>query len=164
MLKKTLKHNFIRRKFDFLKGHVYHFQNFREIRTWAIRNWAINTWAIRSSANSHLSEKSIVARYNFPNLSQNFPTICVFRPKARKINAWFVKIFEKYAKIMHFHNFLKKYLKIFENYPASWGLHPRTPHKADPKKCFSPPKNNSWLRPCLGIFPHRKCLQFRCRY
>ena len=31
-----------------------------------------------------------------------FPTNCVFRPNARKINAWFVKFFEKYAKIMHF--------------------------------------------------------------
>ena len=34
--------------------------------------------------------------------SQNFPTICVFRPIARKINAWFANIFEKYVKIMHF--------------------------------------------------------------
>ena len=25
--------------------------------------------------------------------SQNFPTICVFRPNAQKINAWFVKFF-----------------------------------------------------------------------
>ena len=33
--------------------------------------------------------------------SQNFPTICVFPPNARKINAWFVNFFEKHAKI-HF--------------------------------------------------------------
>ena len=35
-------------------------------------------------------------------ISQNFPTIRVFRPNVRKINAWFVKSFEKYAKIMHY--------------------------------------------------------------
>ena len=35
-------------------------------------------------------------------VSQNFPTICVFRPKARKINASFVKFFEIYAKRLHF--------------------------------------------------------------
>ena len=38
----------------------------------------------------------------FSNISQNFPTICGFRPNARKSNAWFVKFFEKYAKIMRF--------------------------------------------------------------
>ena len=39
----------------------------------------------------------------FSKISQNFPTIRVFRPNARKIkNAWFVKFFEKYAKIMHY--------------------------------------------------------------
>ena len=37
--------------------------------------------------------------------SQNFPTICVFRPNSQKFNAWFVKFFEKYAKIMHFSQF-----------------------------------------------------------
>ena len=38
----------------------------------------------------------------FSKISQNFPTIRVFRPKARKINAWFVNLFEKYAKIIHY--------------------------------------------------------------
>ena len=38
----------------------------------------------------------------FLKISQNFPTIRVFRPIAQKINVWFVKLFEKYAKIMHF--------------------------------------------------------------
>ena len=33
---------------------------------------------------------------------KHFPTICVYLPNARKINAWFVKFFEKYAKIMLF--------------------------------------------------------------
>ena len=38
----------------------------------------------------------------FSKISQNFQTIRVFRPNARKINAWFVKFFEKYGKIMHY--------------------------------------------------------------
>ena len=50
---------------------------------------------------------------------QNFPTICVFRPNARKINAWFVKFLEKYAKIMHFCYFLKR---SFENFRNSSGV------------------------------------------
>ena len=41
----------------------------------------------------------------FPKFSQNFQTICSFRPNARKINAGFVKFFEKYAKIMDFSKF-----------------------------------------------------------
>ena len=35
-------------------------------------------------------------------ISQNFPTTRVFRPNVQKINVWFVKFFEKYAKIMHY--------------------------------------------------------------
>ena len=35
-------------------------------------------------------------------VSQNFPTICVFRPNARRIDAGLVNFFEKYAKIMDF--------------------------------------------------------------
>ena len=38
----------------------------------------------------------------FSKFSQNFPTIRVFCPNARKVNACFVKFFEKYAKIMHY--------------------------------------------------------------
>ena len=41
----------------------------------------------------------------FSKISQNFPTNCVFRPNARKINAWFLKTFRKYAKIMDFSQF-----------------------------------------------------------
>ena len=48
--------------------------------------------------------------------SQNFPTICIFRPNAQKINALFVKFFKKYAKIMHVRYFLKNFFKIFENF------------------------------------------------
>ena len=41
----------------------------------------------------------------FTKFSQNFPTNCLFRPNARKINSLFVKLFEKYSKIMHFLQF-----------------------------------------------------------
>ena len=34
--------------------------------------------------------------------SQNFPTICIFRLNARKINGGFLNFVEKTAKIMHF--------------------------------------------------------------
>ena len=54
--------------------------------------------------------------HKFSKFSQNFPIICVFRPNARKINPLIVNFFEKYAKIMHFSNFLKKFLKIFEKF------------------------------------------------
>ena len=38
----------------------------------------------------------------FSKISQNFPTIRGFCPNTRKINAWFVKFFEKYAKMRHY--------------------------------------------------------------
>ena len=41
----------------------------------------------------------------FSIFSQNFQTICVYRPNMRKINAGFVKFFEKHVKIMHFSQF-----------------------------------------------------------
>ena len=43
---------------------------------------------------------------NFPKVSQNFPTICSFRPNAQSIIAWLLIFFEKSAKLMHFCNFL----------------------------------------------------------
>ena len=56
---------------------------------------------------------------NFPNIIKNsiflenfhqeFATICVYRPNAQKINAWFFKSFDKYAKIMRFRNFLQNF-------------------------------------------------------
>ena len=49
----------------------------------------------------------------FSKFSQYFPTIFVFRPNARKSNAWFVKFFWKYAQVMHFKQFLKQ---IFWNF------------------------------------------------
>ena len=38
----------------------------------------------------------------FSKFSQTFPPICIFRPNERKINAWIVKFFENYAKIIEF--------------------------------------------------------------
>ena len=38
----------------------------------------------------------------FSKYFQNFQNSCVFRPNARKINAWFVKFSVKYAKIKQF--------------------------------------------------------------
>ena len=40
--------------------------------------------------------------------SQNFQTICVFPPNARKINDGLLNSFEKYAKIMYFKQFSKE--------------------------------------------------------
>ena len=48
--------------------------------------------------------------------SQNFPTIWVFRPNARKFNAWFVKFFEKYAKIMDFSQFSYEFFENFRKF------------------------------------------------
>ena len=48
----------------------------------------------------------------FSKFSQNFQTISIFRPNARKSNTGFVNFFWKYAKVMHFKQFLKKF---FEN-------------------------------------------------
>ena len=88
----------------------------------------------------------------FSNFSQNFKTICIFRPNARKINAWFVKFLEKYAKIKHFRNFLKKFLKIFEDSPALGGPDPQ--RGRSPKVFLPEPK--SWLPPCMETFRNKK--------
>ena len=48
--------------------------------------------------------------------SRDFPPFCVFRPTAQKPNASFVKLFEKYAKIMHFRNFIKKRFEIIRKF------------------------------------------------
>ena len=46
-------------------------------------------------------------------ISQNFPTICAFCPNVQKCNGWFVKFFEKYAKIIIFRHFRRKSFGIF---------------------------------------------------
>ena len=66
----------------------------------------------------------------FPKLSQNLSSICSFRPNARKINAWFVKSFENYAKIMQFCNFRKNSFANFRKFTGVLGLRPRTPYEA----------------------------------
>ena len=51
------------------------------------------------------NKRSIILLHFYQKLSkfsEIFPTICAFRPNARKIKAWYVKFFEKYAKIIHF--------------------------------------------------------------
>ena len=45
--------------------------------------------------------------------SQTFPTICIFRPKTRNINAGYFKILLRIANIMHFLLFSQE---IFENF------------------------------------------------
>ena len=51
---------------------------------------------------TNFPQKIKIKKFNFSiefssKISQNFAAICIFRPNARKINAWFVKSFEKYA-------------------------------------------------------------------
>ena len=53
---------------------------------------------------------------NFRKFSQNFPTNWVFRPNARKIDAGFVKFFEKYAKIMNFSKICKEVVENFRKF------------------------------------------------
>ena len=68
--------------------------------------------ALFLAINFHKIDKNSIFLLNFhqkiPKFSQNFPTICSFRPNARKINAWVVKYFETYAKIMDFSKFSKE--------------------------------------------------------
>ena len=49
--------------------------------------------------------------------SQNFPTICIFRPNARKINAVFLKFCWEYAKIMIFAIFSRNFWKFTQKFP-----------------------------------------------
>ena len=52
-------------------------------------------------------------------VSEDFPSMAVFCLKARKCNSGFVILLEKYAKIMHFWDFLMKFLlKIFDVFPS----------------------------------------------
>ena len=50
---------------------------------------------------------------NFSKLSQIFKTISIFRQNTRKSNTGLVKFFWKYAKLMHFKQFLKKFFEDF---------------------------------------------------
>ena len=61
---------------------------------------------------------------DFRNFLKLFFQVCVFRPNARKINAWFITFLKNMLKYCIFY-FLQKYLNIFQN----------CPHEADPVKC-----------------------------
>ena len=63
-------------------------------------------------------------------ISQYFPTICGFPPNARKINSWVVNFFEKYAKMMHFCNFLKTFFANFRKFSGVLGAPPPYPRPA----------------------------------
>ena len=53
----------------------------------------------------------------FSKIFSKFPINCLFCPNAQKINAWFVKFIEKYAKDNAFFAiFLRNLFKIFENF------------------------------------------------
>ena len=72
-------------------------------------NTVISEGSIFSNKFSKWKFKNSIFLYNFIKNFQNFRTICVFRPNARKINAWFVNFFEKYVKkIMDFPKFCKE--------------------------------------------------------
>ena len=49
-----------------------------------------------------VAKNSIFLLHFYQKFSQNLQTICVFRPNARKINAEFINLSSKQAKIMHF--------------------------------------------------------------
>ena len=76
--------------------------------------------------------------WNLSKISQNFPTICVFLPKAVKSNALFVKFFEKYGKIMWFLLFSYEKFWTFSKILRRAGGSPWTPYEADHLKCFPP--------------------------
>ena len=56
----------------------------------------------------------------FSKISQECPTLCVFRPTSQKFNAWFLKNLAKYAKnnkfLLIFCEFFEKCLKYFRNF------------------------------------------------
>ena len=78
----------------------------------------------------------------FQKFLKIFPNLCVFRPNARKLNAWFLKIFEKYAKlIIFFVIFRRLFCKFAKVVLRPVGSAPRTPYGADPLKMI-PPNGN----------------------
>ena len=60
---------------------------------------------------------------NFSKILSKFPINCVFRLNGQKLKPWFANFFEKYAKIMHFRNFIKKifekFRKFSQKFPAN---------------------------------------------
>ena len=76
------------------------------------------------------------------NLQKNFQQFVCFVQMREKLRHGLLNYFEKYAKIMHFSNFLKK---TFESSQASGGSTPG-PHKRPTLKSVSP-EPKSWLPP-----------------
>ena len=62
-----------------------------------------------------------------------------------KNNAWFVKFFEKYAKIMHFCYFLKKYFVNFRKFSGD-------PLRCRPINVPPEPKSRRRRCPCVSTF------------
>ena len=54
------------------------------------------------------------------NILSKFPHNLRFSSKREKSNAGFVKFFEKYAKLMHFRNFLKQFFEIFRTFSQNF--------------------------------------------
>ena len=83
----------------------------------------------------------------FSKFSQNFPTICVFRPNAQKRNAEFVNLFEKSAKIIHLYQFsdesFSKFSKIFSKFPINYVFRPNAQ------------KGNAWFVKFCEKYAHR---------
>ena len=65
----------------------------------------------------------------FLEIFSKFPINCLFRPNAQKMNALFVNLFEKYAKIMHFLQFseetFSKFSEIFSKFPINCLFRPK---------------------------------------
>ena len=100
--------------------------------------------------------KSSIFLLNFhqksSKFSQNFPTICVFRPNARKLNAWFVNFFEKDAKIIHFSQISNQIFWKFSG--VRWALPPDPPWQdLDTGGGGYSPPNPPEYRTCLQNSP-----------
>ena len=73
--------------------------------------------------------KSCVFAIFLIKFSEIFPANRVFPPNAQKWNAWLLNFSEKYAKIMHFCNFLKKNLEDFRRFSQNFPVHSVFPPK-----------------------------------
>ena len=77
--------------------------------------------------------------------SKKFLKHLCFCLKGRKISAWFLKLFEEYAKIMTICNFVKKYFCKFSKI-----FRPLTPYDPSPLK-FSLPRTKFLQAPLIDI-------------
>ena len=94
---------------------------------------------------------------NFRKSIKNSQEFVFFVQTRVKINAWFLKFFEKYAKIVHFlpvssENFFAK----FQKFSGVRGAPPPGPHTR-PAKTLNPLRNFFLRTPLTGIsVPHPK--------